>query len=105
MPPRQLGYATIVILKALSAGAQYGLDVMSRTNLPSGTVYPTFSRLEKRGFVKGIWESRAIAEREGRPRRRYYELTSAGAAALRTALGEMRALTTRPVARPQESDR
>ncbi len=104
MPPRQLGYATIAILRALSAGAQYGLDIMSRTDLPSGTVYPTLGRLERRGYVKGVWEPRAVAEREGRPRRRYYELTSAGADALRTALGEMRALTARSLSRPQEAD-
>jgi len=104
MPPRQLGYATIAILKAVAEGARYGLDVMTRTDLPSGTVYPTLRRMEKRSYVKGVWEARAAADREGRPRRRYYELTPAGVAALSVALRELKALSERPSSRsrPQE---
>jgi DNA-binding PadR family transcriptional regulator len=90
--PRRLGQATIAILKALRQGGRYGLDLMDRTGLPSGTVYPTLVRMEERGFIRGLWEDARAAAREGRPRRRYYELTTDGNAALDVALREMRAL-------------
>lgn len=79
---RQIGYATAGLLRAIAQGYRYGLDIMEVTGLPSGTVYPTLTRLESRGFVAGTWESQAIADREKRPRRRYYKLTAAGRAAL-----------------------
>ncbi len=79
---RQIGYATAGLLRAISRGYRYGLDIMETTGLPSGTVYPTLTRLEARGFVVGQWEAQAIADREKRPRRRYYKLTAAGKAAL-----------------------
>jgi len=83
---RQLSYATVAILKAAREGARYGLDIMEATGLPSGTVYPTLGRLESRGYVTGRWENADIAGREGRPRRRYYAVTAAGARALDAAL-------------------
>lgn len=92
MPPRTLGASTIAVLKAL-ASARYGLDIMTITGLPSGTVYPTLSRMETRGYVLGVWEPMGTAEREGRPRRRYYELTPAGTRALAEALQEMSVLS------------
>jgi DNA-binding PadR family transcriptional regulator len=87
MPPT-IGYATLAVLRAIPRTAGYGLDIMDATGLPSGTVYPTLSRLEKRGWVRARWENEAIARREGRPRRRYYRLTGAGEAAVRAAVRE-----------------
>ena len=92
MSPRALGYATVAVLRALDEGARYGLDVMDRTGLPSGTVYPTLGRLEKRGFVTGRWEDEGAARAEGRPRRRYYRLTAAGSESLREAIRRFGAL-------------
>lgn len=94
---RQLSYATVAVLKAAREGAQYGLDIMEVTGLPSGTVYPTLGRLESRGFVSGRWERADIAGREGRPRRRYYTVTAAGARALDEALAQFGMLAA-PVA-------
>ena len=42
--------------------------------------------------MRARWEDQKEAEREGRPRRRYYQLTPEGARALAEALGRMRAL-------------
>jgi DNA-binding PadR family transcriptional regulator len=81
---RRIGYATAALLRAIDRGYRYGLDIMDATGLPSGTVYPTLTRLEGRGLVTGLWEAQSIADREKRPRRRYYKLTAAG----RTALAE-----------------
>lgn len=76
--PRSLGITSLQILSAVRAGNAYGLDIVARTGLPSGTVYPTLGRLKKSGLVKGAWEDQRVADREGRPRRRYYELTPDG---------------------------
>lgn len=84
--PRALGFATVTILRALADGVGYGLDVMSRTDLPSGTVYPALQRLERMGYVTARWEAESVARAEGRPRRRYYRLTGSGATALKVAI-------------------
>jgi len=80
--PRSLGITSLKILGAIRDGVSYGLDIVARTSMPSGTVYPTLGRLKKSGMVKAEWEDQRVAEREGRPRRRYYELTADGTTAL-----------------------
>lgn len=97
---RRLGYATVQVMRAVADGVGYGLDVMERTGLPSGTVYPTLGRLEKRGYVVGRWENEGQARREGRPRRRYYRLTGAGREALAEAVRGYRELADGGVAVP-----
>ena len=85
-PANQPTSTTAAILRAISRGCRYGLDMMDATGLPSGTVYPTLTRLEGRGLVSAQWEAQSIADREKRPRRRYYKLTAAGRAALAESL-------------------
>jgi len=80
--PRPLGITSLKVLGAVRDGIAYGLDIVARTDMPSGTVYPTLGRLKKSGLVRARWEDQRIAEREGRPRRRYYELTADGSRAL-----------------------
>jgi PadR family transcriptional regulator PadR len=88
--PRPLGITSLQILAAIRDGAAYGLDLVARTGLPSGTVYPTLGRLKKAGLVRAHWEDQRIAEREGRPRRRYYALTAEGSAALADGVASFR---------------
>ncbi|MCZ6918765.1 MAG: helix-turn-helix transcriptional regulator [Gemmatimonadetes bacterium] len=83
---RILGYATVRVLQAIRRGSRYGFDIIEATALPSGTVYPTLGRMEKRGLLRARWEDRAVADEEGRPRRRYYELTEPGDGALTDAV-------------------
>ena len=73
------------VLQALVGGARYGFDVIDRTGLPSGTVYPALSRLERDGYVSSSWEAEATAHVEGRPPRRYYRVTASGVRALADA--------------------
>ena len=80
--PRSLGVTSLQILGSIRDGVTYGLDIVTRTGMPSGTVYPTLGRLRKSGLIKARWEDQRVAEREGRPRRRYYDLTGEGARAL-----------------------
>ena len=80
--PRPLGVTSLQIMAAIRNGDAYGLDVVAATGLSSGTVYPTLARLRKSGLISSRWEDQRIAERDGRPRRRYYALTPAGAEVL-----------------------
>jgi DNA-binding PadR family transcriptional regulator len=95
MGPRPLGFATVSILEAIHRRRAYGLDLIDETGLGGGTVYKLLRRLESRGLVRGQWEAPETAERERRPRRRYYELTSEGERALSEAVRQMRSLTER----------
>lgn len=80
MPPDHpsLSFTGLFILQALAQGHRFGFDIMEVTRLPSGTVYPALRRLEALHLVTSDWEEDAAARREGRPRRRYYQLTPAG---------------------------
>jgi DNA-binding PadR family transcriptional regulator len=92
MPGRQLSYAAVSVLHAIAAGVRYGFDIMDRTNLPSGTVYPALSRLERDGFVRSQWEDPVKAHGDRRPPRRYYRITPHGERALAEALSRYHAL-------------
>ena len=78
----KITYSTVLVLEALARGYHYGFDIIDATNLPSGTVYPILRRFEDEGLVTSEWENAETAQREQRPPRRYYALTSAGKALL-----------------------
>ena len=73
-----LSYTGLFVLKALAEGHRFGFDVMDATGLPSGTVYPALRRMQEARLVRSTWESEQEAHQDRRPRRRLYELTSAG---------------------------
>ena len=89
---RRLSITAVSVLHAIADGYQYGFDVIDQTGLPSGTVYPALSRLERDGLVKSAWENEQDAHAEGRPARRYYKLTAPGAKALDDAASYYRAM-------------
>ena len=80
------------MLSAVSRSVRYGFDIMDATELPSGTVYPVLGRLERDGYVRSKWESQAVAQREKRPPRRYYEITASGSRALIASVEHYRTL-------------
>lgn len=88
-----LTYPTAMALAAIAEGHRYGFDIMDATGLPDGTVYPILRRLETRGHLVGRWEDEDAAFREGRPARRYYELTALGMEGLHAALERFPRLT------------
>lgn len=90
--PRSLGLTSLRILAAIREGDTYGLDIIASTGLASGTVYPTLGRLRRSGLVVPRWEDTRVAEREGRPRRRYYTLSASGEEALQDGVDRVRAL-------------
>ena len=89
---RRLTITAVSVLQAIANGYEYGFDVIDQTGLPSGTVYPALSRLERDGYVRSAWEDEAAAHAEGRPARRYYRLTAPGVRALAEAASFYRAL-------------
>ena len=101
MSPRPLGYATLAVLQALADGYRYGFDVIDHTGLPSGTVYPALATLTRKGLAIARWEDDAAARADRRPRRKYYELTLAGEAALRDAMERFRAMGLRASGSPE----
>ena len=92
MPERRLSYAAVSVLHAVASGVRYGFDIMDRTELPSGTVYPALSRLERDGYLKSQWEDLEKAHGDRRPPRRYYRITTEGERALAGALERFHAL-------------
>jgi len=69
----------------------YGLEIAREAGMPGGTIYPILVRLEMAGWVESDWE--AINEAaEGRRRRRYYRLTTFGAARAQEALARTKQL-------------
>ena len=87
-----LSFTGLFILQALAQGHRFGFDIMEVTALPSGTIYPALRRLEGLELVSSDWERDATARKEGRPRRRYYELTPAGKRQLVEAEARFRAV-------------
>jgi DNA-binding PadR family transcriptional regulator len=82
----RLTHITALILQAVDSGFVYGFSIMEMTGLPSGTVYPAMRRMEADLLIRSRWERQEIADREQRPPRKYYQLTSTGKTALETSL-------------------
>jgi DNA-binding PadR family transcriptional regulator len=71
---------------------RYGVEIGTAAGLPSGTVHPILARLEGVGWLTSRWED-IDPRAQGRPARRYYQLTPNGLALARAALA--RAATAR----------
>jgi DNA-binding PadR family transcriptional regulator len=79
-----------VMLEAPTAD-WYGLELADRIKLKSGTIYPLLARLEKFGWLASR-EENIDPVKEGRPRRRLYQLTASGERAAHEHLAESVAL-------------
>jgi DNA-binding PadR family transcriptional regulator len=84
--------ATTLVMQAIGAGHRHGFDIVEVTGYPTGTVYPALRRLERDGYVRSRWEAERSAARDGRPARRYYELTATGVKALEAAVDTLQQL-------------
>ena len=80
-----VSYNAALVLEAMAQGHAYGFEIMRAAHLKSGTVYPLLRRLEATGLVASSWEEAEQAHDEGRPPRRYYQVTPEGRAALAAA--------------------
>ena len=95
-----MSFTTATVLHAVASGAGYGFDVIDTTGLPSGTVYPALSRLERDGLVRSQWEEVSVARAEKRPPRRYYRVTAHGSRVLNSETARFRALAPLPASSP-----
>jgi hypothetical protein len=103
MPRRRPGALLPLELDILDAGSTlqaaegsffgFGLaraiaDRDGSTLLAHGTLYKALTRMATAGLLESEWEAPELAEAEGRPRRRLYRVTAAGATALEAARQE-----------------
>jgi PadR family transcriptional regulator PadR len=65
-----------------------GADIARATKLPSGTLYPILVRLENARWLESSWEVGDPHEL-GRPRRRFYRITSLGMRSAQSAFREV----------------
>jgi len=72
----------------------YGYELSKQTGLKSGTLYPVVMRLSEQGMLEADWRE---PEREGRPPRHVYRLTSKGLTWARTQFAEESAAISRAV--------
>ena len=81
------GVLDMLVLRALSWSAMHGFEIIEWLERESGgtlpvedsALYQALYRMEARGLVRAVWGTT-----ENNRRARYYEVTAAGAAQLRT---------------------
>ena len=81
------GSAELLILSLLDAMPRHGYEISKLIEQRSrgalrfhaASLYPLLYRLEKRGWIEGLW-----VEKAGQRRRRYYQLTAQGRSVLRS---------------------
>ena len=79
------GTLSLMILSLLSREPMYGYQIVTTVRQDSngvfdwkeGSLYPSLHKLERDGLVRGKWQGKS-----GSRRRKYYQLTEAGRAAL-----------------------
>ncbi|HLY20118.1 MAG TPA: PadR family transcriptional regulator [Bryobacteraceae bacterium] len=88
-PPDQewkKGSAELLVLSLLEDQPRHGYDISKLIQIRSGgalrfhvtSLYPLLHRLEKQGWIEGLW-----VEKAEQRRRRYYKLTPLGLSELR----------------------
>jgi len=86
-PEWKKGSAELLILSLLDAMPRHGYEISKLIEQRSrgalrfyaASLYPLLYRLEKRGWIEGLW-----VEKAGQRRRRYYQLTAQGRGVLRS---------------------
>ena len=87
------GTLTTLLLETISRGPMYGYQICKTVNartegffdLREGSLYPALHKLEAEGFLKSFWE-----QTDAGRRRKYYQITDAGQAALAKKRDEWR---------------
>jgi PadR family transcriptional regulator, regulatory protein PadR len=76
------------VFLAEPSARHHGYDLMKAARLSSGTLYPMLARLHDQGLVTAAWETPAG---DGRPARKYYQLTGEGIRVARLELARVSA--------------
>ena len=80
-----------VITSSPPGSPAWGLQLCEQTGYGTSTIYPALDRLMKAGWISDHGEDPPPADR---PKRRYYEITSAGRAAYQEAVAARAARRT-----------
>lgn len=91
LPDVRLTVPVVRVLAVLVAdpdGDHYGFDLMRRSGLASGTLYPILARLTEARWLEKHWE-KLDPVAAGRPARAYYRLTPAALPLARLRLAEL----------------
>ena len=91
------GTLDLIVLRLLRAGPAHGWDLTQSIQVVSkgaldvnyGSLYPALRRLEARGLIKGSWKMS-----DNNRRARFYQLTAAGMAELKTEVQEWQRFQT-----------
>lgn len=78
--------STMAALMADPYGTHWGYKLSKSAGVRSGVLYPILRHMLNEGWLTDGWETRSKAE--GRPPRRYYQVTAAGAAAMASVLAD-----------------
>ena len=90
----QLTTQTLKVLVALMRDPRdelSGAQITKSAGLHSGTLYPILFRLQRAGWLESRWEVED-PKSLGRPRRRYYRVTSLGAQKARAGIQGIKAV-------------
>lgn len=68
----------IALLQDPPEAKRWGYEIASKAGVLSGTLYPILRRWLAAGWLVDGWEDAAVAHADGRPPRRYYQLTDEG---------------------------
>ena len=75
-----------------------GADLLTAARLSSGTLYPILLRFERLRLLESRWETER-PEVLGRPRRRFYRMTEAGAQLAHDSLDDLSSRHVQPALR------
>lgn len=72
---RRAARADCIVIGHLALfGKSHGADFALKTGISSGDLYPALARLHEGGLIRREWEATTEEIRNGRPRRRFYEI-------------------------------
>lgn len=75
----------------VNAEPMCGADIIKRTNLKTGVLYPILLRLERAGWLHGETEA-AEPSKLGRPRKTFYTVTDKGRTKTEEAFKELQGI-------------
>jgi PadR family transcriptional regulator, regulatory protein PadR len=103
MEPLELTPTMTAIIKIFLAEPDrphYGMEIMRRTGLSSGSVYPALAAFRKHRWLT-VGTEDIDPHTEGRPPRRFYKITGDALTAARIQLAALREFYSPPAVRPR----
>ncbi len=88
-PPSPQTRSVLAVLAEHQGRWWHGYDLVTRTGVASGTLYPILMRLADREFLEAKWEH----PQGGRPPRHLYRMTPAGAELAASVLARPRTVS------------